>query len=494
MQVGIKMNSKVKIKNLDFSYKEQGSQLKNINLEIESGKCMVLIGKSGCGKSSLTRTINGLIPNFYHGTINGKVFLDGIDIRRLKSWELGKYTGNVFQDPRSQFFANEVGGEIAFGCENAGLSHEEINYRVHKSAKDMEIENILETSIYTLSYGMRQKVAIAAAKAMEPDVYIFDEPSANLDVASTRLFAQILKGLKESGKSIIIAEHRLYYLNGIADQYVLMKQGKIERYFTQQEIDALSELDLNQIGLRTPELEALKRNKVANIVKKEHSLKVSNITKTIQNKTILHNINFSFYAQEIIALIGNNGAGKSTFGKILAGVAKETSGNVMLREKILKAKKRRGYIWYIPQDLDSQLFGESLLDELLTGLKPEESLKKKAEQILVDLDLRELKDRHPSTLSGGQKQRLALGVAMMYDAEIIILDEPTSGLDGSNMLRVGAILRKMNEQGTKFIIISHDVEFIMNTCDRVIKMEQGQITEDYFIRSSVELLHSMEVV
>ena len=488
------MNSKVKIKNLSFSYEEHDSQLKNIDIDIESGNCIVLIGKSGCGKSSLTRTINGLIPNFYKGTINGQVFLDGIDICQLKSWELGKRTGNVFQDPRSQFFANEVGGEIAFGCENAGLSHEKIKYRVHKSAKDMDIENILENSIYTLSYGMRQKVAIAAAKAMDPDVYIFDEPSANLDVTSTRLLAQILKELKKSGKSIIIAEHRLYYLKGIADQYVLMKQGNIERYFTQQEIDALSKQDLNQIGLRTPELEALKRNMVANVRKTEHSLKVTNITKTIQNKTILHNINFSFCAQEIIALIGNNGAGKSTLGKIMAGVVKETSGNVILREKILKTKKRREHIWYIPQDLDSQLFGESLLDELLTGLKPEEALKKKAEEILVELDLQELKDKHPSTLSGGQKQRLALGVAMMYDAEIIILDEPTSGLDGTNMLRVGAILRRMNEQGTKFIIISHDVEFIMNTCDRVIKMEQGQIIEDYFIQSSMEVLHSMEVV
>lgn len=157
------MENKIKINNINFSYRGNDKQLTDINLTILSGQCLAIVGKSGCGKSTLTRVINGLIPSFYQGYLDGDVFIDDKNLGELNTWEIGSFVGNVFQDPRSQFFANEVAGEIAFGCENLGLSHNEIVDRVHKSAKEMNILELLNTSIYTLSYGMRQRVAICSA-------------------------------------------------------------------------------------------------------------------------------------------------------------------------------------------------------------------------------------------------------------------------------------------------------------------------------------------
>lgn len=241
------MENKIKINNINFSYRGNDKQLTDINLTILSGQCLAIVGKSGCGKSTLTRVINGLIPSFYQGYLDGDVFIDDKNIGELNTWEIGSFVGNVFQDPRSQFFANEVAGEIAFGCENLGLSHNEIVDRVHKSAKEMNVLDLLNTSIYTLSYGMRQRVAICSAKAMQPDIYVFDEPSANLDLKSTYQFAKLIQKLKKEGKTIIIVEHRLFYLNLIVDNYIFMVDGKIKKNYTSDEFNNISSKELNDI-------------------------------------------------------------------------------------------------------------------------------------------------------------------------------------------------------------------------------------------------------
>lgn len=486
------MENKIKINNINFSYRGNDKQLTDINLTILSGQCLAIVGKSGCGKSTLTRVINGLIPSFYQGYLDGDVFIDDKNIGELNTWEIGSFVGNVFQDPRSQFFANEVAGEIAFGCENLGLSHNEIVDRVHKSAKEMNVLDLLNTSIYTLSYGMRQRVAICSAKAMQPDIYVFDEPSANLDLKSTYQFAKLIQKLKKEGKTIIIVEHRLFYLNLIVDNYIFMVDGKIKKNYTSDEFNNISSKELNDIGLRSLHFEDIFLDGFTNQSTQGYkSFEISGISKKYVKNLLLNNISFKFDSNEIIALIGSNGVGKSTLGKICSGIQKETTGEICLEDKPIKRKRRLEKIWYIPQDLDSQLFGEDLVDELVTGLKDKEKHVEKAEAILKKLGLFELKNQHPSTLSGGQKQRLVLGVAMMRNISVVILDEPTSGLDYESMEQVAKLIREQRDLGTKFLIISHDIEFIAKISERVIKIEDGRITEDYYLKDINTLLNSM---
>lgn len=484
------MDTLITVKDFSYSYDKKNYQLKNLNLNIQQGEVVVLIGKSGCGKSSITRAINGLIPYFYGGKLNGEVQIDGKPLSNLQSWEIAELTGNVFQDPRSQFFASEVAGEIAFGCENHGFTHEEIVQKVNDAAEQMEIKSLLMNSIHTLSYGMRQKVAIASAQALEPAIYIMDEPSANLDIESTKVFAQMIKKLKDLGKTIIIAEHRLYYLHGLANRYLYIENGQLVRELTSKELVALDSYSLRKMGLRAIDLYNLKPKIERTINKDSHVLKIENISKKIKGMQILKDISFQCHQHEIVALIGPNGAGKSTLGKILSGLQKSSSGKILIDKQKVR-KERPMPIWYIPQDLDSQLFGEDLLDELLTGFKEDDSLTKKAEDILEELALYQFVEKHPSTLSGGQKQRLALGVALIYDVPIIVLDEPTSGLDGENMHRVSKILREISKKGKTIIIITHDVEFALNTCTRAIRLQDGKLTDDFIISSTEYLLEKM---
>ena len=206
------MGRYINIKNLSFSYGNHKEELKNINLSIHAGEVVVITGPSGSGKSTITRLVNGLVPRFYGGEIRGSLEIEGLKVSGSTFYERGRLVGNVFQDPRSQFFSNEVAGEIAFGCENYGYSHDRIVAQVERSAAEIGITSILEDKVRSLSYGMRQKVAIASAEAMEPEIYVMDEPSANLDIEATYQLSQIIGRLKEQGKTIVITEHRLYYL------------------------------------------------------------------------------------------------------------------------------------------------------------------------------------------------------------------------------------------------------------------------------------------
>lgn len=487
------MQQKIQIKNVSFSYQNDNRQLDNIDLTISKGDCVAVVGSSGCGKSTLTRLINGLIPSFFQGNLEGKISIDNTNLQELSSWEIGAMVGNVFQDPRSQFFSNEVAGEIAFGCENLGLSHEQIIERVNKTVNEMHIEDLLNTSIYKLSYGMRQKVAICSAKAMEPDIYVLDEPSANLDLKSTYLLAELIQFLKDKGKTILIAEHRLFYLNGIVDKYIFMKNGKITDKYSAKQMQQKGSKSLNNHGLRSLNFEDISVPKVKNMnISTTSSFETLNLSKSFGKKTLLNDICFKYNKNEIIALVGQNGVGKSTLGKMLAGLIKETSGKVLLDQRKKSCKKRIGDIWYIPQDLDSQLFGESLVDELTTGLDDSKDNIVKAEKILDKLGLLAFKDKHPATLSGGQKQRLVLGVAMMRKVPMIILDEPTSGLDFNSMEKVKDLIKEQKKNGTKFLIISHDIEFIARSCDRILKLDNGKIKEDYYLNKIEDLLESMD--
>lgn len=219
---------------------------------------------------------------------------------------------------------------------------------------------------------------------------------------------------------------------------------------------------------------------------------VKNISKKYKNNFVLKDVSLKFDSNETIALVGINGTGKSTLGKIYSGIQNQTDGEIKINGLKANKKMRLSKVWYIPQDLDSQLFGEDLMDELLTGLKNREDYITKAEELLKKVGLFDIRDKHPATLSGGQKQRLVLCVAMLRETPFIILDEPTSGLDFRSMDKVGRLIKEEQKKGTKFLIISHDIEFIAKTCDRLVKLENGIITEDFYIDNIGQLLIAME--
>ena len=220
----------IELKNITFSYerREQGG-LRNINLTVKNGECILLCGRSGCGKTTITRLVNGLIPRFYDGELTGQVVIDGKDIADLTMYEISEKVGSVFQNPRTQFFNTDSDSEIAFGLENQGMPTEELRQRVETTAADLEIQSLRNRSLHALSGGEKQKVAFASVYAMNPDIYLLDEPSSNLDMDAIQDLRKHLKLVKQQGKTILIAEHRLYYLMDVVDRIVYMEQGQIAR-------------------------------------------------------------------------------------------------------------------------------------------------------------------------------------------------------------------------------------------------------------------------
>ena len=252
----------IEFKHVSFSYDLNSEQedtketddLHDINLTVNDGECILLCGKSGCGKSTLTRLVNGLAPHFYPGKLTGEVLLDGRDISKMPMYETASFVGSVFQNPRTQFFNVDTDSEIAFGVENQALPREQIGEKVEAATKDLEIENLRGRNIFSLSGGEKQKIAFASVYAMNPSVYLLDEPSSNLDMETVAALRTHLKRLKAQGKTVLIVEHRLYYLMGIADRIVVFDEGQIKKVYFAKEFLTLTDEERNLMGLRTTDL------------------------------------------------------------------------------------------------------------------------------------------------------------------------------------------------------------------------------------------------
>lgn len=475
----------IEFKDVSFQY-EQGSskgKIENINLTIHDGEVVLICGESGCGKTTLTRLINGLIPHYYEGTLTGQTLVEGVDVKNVSLYALSGVVGSVFQNPRTQFFTVDTTSEIAFGCENLGIDAEEINSRIERTVDELKIENLLNRSLFALSGGEKQKIACASVSAMEPSILVLDEPSSNLDIRSIRELKNVLKKWKSQGKTIVIAEHRLYYLMDIADRVLLMQDGHIKENHSVSDFRKKSTDELHTLGLRTLQSEDFSRmQSVVSATKQlyirdfEASYKDSSSRKKKKQK-VLDISDLMIPQGSVVGVIGNNGAGKTTFANNLCGLLQTGKGCMSMDGKTYMANQRLKVCYMVMQDVNHQLFTESVLDEIMLSLDntDEEKAMLEAERIMENLHISEFKEAHPMSLSGGQKQRVAIASAIASDKQVIIFDEPTSGLDYQHMKKVAENLRELSSLGKTLFIVTYDPELIAECCNYFVFIENGKV-------------------
>ncbi|MCR4960948.1 MAG: energy-coupling factor ABC transporter ATP-binding protein [Lachnospiraceae bacterium] len=455
--------------NVSFKYTKEQESLKNINLTVNDGDVVLVCGPSGCGKSTLVRCVNGLIPHFYHGELTGKVTVGDIDVSQTTLRKLSRHVGTVFQNPRSQFFNVDTTSELAFGCENFGMDPGEIEERINRMVNRHDLSKLMDRSIFKLSGGEKQKIACASIAVEPVDVIILDEPSANLDYKGICELQKMIAAWKEEHKTVLIAEHRIAYLFPYITRALLMNSGEIVKEYTASEIKGLSEEELHSLGLRAEDNQDPARAAVEGIktLRGSQKMLLSDMKYAYRGEKPVFDIpKMEIPTGEIVGIVGANGAGKSTFLRCLCGMERKCKATLSVGNEVRKNKKRRQSIYMVMQDVNHQLFTDSVLEEVMISQDKED--KEAALAILRTLDLEEFADKHPLALSGGQKQRVAIASAIASERDIILFDEPTSGLDYYHMVQVSEILKQLKDKGRTVIIVTHDVELIKRACTVVI--------------------------
>lgn len=481
----------IEFKNVSFTYQGEADQngIEDIDLTISDGEVILLTGPSGCGKTTITRLINGLIPHYHEGNLTGEVLINGKNVSKVPIYETAQCVGTVFQNPRSQFFNVDTTSELAFALENQGVPEEEIMERIEKQVEVFKMESLINRSIFKLSGGEKQKIACASISVASPDIIVLDEPSSNLDSESIQDLQQMISVWKQEGRTIIIAEHRLYFLRELADRMLVMKDGVIISEYSSEQLKRLNASEVYRMGIRPLRLNTISYNLKTGSYNKDKYI-ISDFCFLYKDKK--HGINIpaaEIPQNSVVAIIGHNGAGKSTFARCLCGLEKACKGKIKIQDTVFRNKDRLKNCYMVMQDVNHQLFTESVLDEVLLSMEErkdlsEEEKVKEAEEILSDLDLLQIKELHPMSLSGGQKQRVAIASALASKREIILFDEPTSGLDLEHMIQVAEHLQKLQKMGKTVFVITHDLELILNCCNYVIQFERGEIAKQYQLNES----------
>ena len=474
----------IRFEDVSFHYGGQrgtGEGVDHLNLRVAPGELVVLVGRSGCGKTTVTRLINGLAPHFYEGVVEGAVYVNDVCVTTSDLSKTHALVGSVFQNPKSQFFNVDTTGELAFGCENQALPREEIHARVMQTCEDMKLHALMNRNIFDLSGGEKQQIACGSAYAAQPLVFVLDEPSSNLDRKAIRRLHDMLVRVKDQGRTVVVSEHRIYYLMDVADRIIYMDDGYIVAEYTPDELRALSEDELHSLGLRTPDLEDLRgssgvtggKGEVA--VSSKPSVEAVDLSCYRGGNQIIDIERLALPENSVIALIGDNGCGKSTLSEALCGVV-PSNGSVAFDGEFFSNKQRSHRSFMVMQDVNRQLFSETVLEEVMLNSDISEA---DARAILEQLDLGDTVNRHPASLSGGQKQRVAIASALCAGKDIVFYDEPTSGLDRAGMERFAALLKSMRDRVKTQVIVTHDPELIMQSCTHALRMDNGRVTGLY---------------
>ena len=468
----------IKLNNVNFSYavdvysdvqktEKQLESIKNISLSVNKGEVVLLTGSSGCGKTTILRLINGLIPAYYHGNLKGSVLIDGRDGFGISLIERAAIMGTVFQDPRAQFFSVDTTNELAFACENQGIAEDDIYKRIDETVDRFSMQDLMDRNIFELSGGEKQKIACASIDVKNPKIILMDEPSSNLDTEAIEKLKEVISIWKSQGKTIVISEHRINYIWDITDRMYVLESGEIIKSFEAHEMKKLNNQELEKRGLRSKILEDPMNARIkAEIGHLDQDILLRELSLKRGRKQIFHIDDMKIPIGKITAIVGYNGRGKTTLLRCLAGLEKSCKGNIVFRGKIYRPKAMKNLAYLVTQDVNHQLFTESVLEEVF--ISDSEKNWDKDMDILKRLNLDKESDRHPMSLSGGQKQRVAVACAIASEKEILLFDEPTSGLDYTNMYELAKQFVRLCQMGKTVLIVTHDSELIRTCCEKII--------------------------
>lgn len=480
----------IDVASLSFSYVseltgDRVEALKDVDLSADAGSLTLVCGASGCGKSTLMKALTGLVPQMTPGELDGVVRINGRNLADVALTDVGHLCSSVFQNPRTQFFCDTVAEELAFCGENYGRERATLRQQSERAAKLMGISHLLERKLATLSGGQLQKVALACALASGAPVLLADEPTSNLDPAAISEVRAALKVLKEQGLTIVVVEHRLHFLRGLADQVLLMEGGRVTRRWNGAEFFSMGQAQRRSLGLRTlvdpgpPETwvgqgqagrqeKQVGRQENREATPSQVRLSCRGLSFAYGDSPVFEGLDADFPAGQITCIAGANGVGKTTLVRVLCGLAAPSLGTISLDGVPASRKTRRSACALVMQDTGRQLFSDTLAGELTIGASHASG--QSGEQLLADFDLANLGERHPLSLSGGQKQRLVIAAARATGRPIVILDEPTSGVDARHLDSITATLRRIADEGAAVVVVTHDGEFAAACADRLITL------------------------
>lgn len=485
------------VENLSFRYRDrQGAALNAISFAACAGEILLIAGASGCGKTTLIRCINGLIPRSYKGELTGRVLIHGEDTAKMKLSAISQKVGTVLQDPERQILGTKVLNEVAFGLENLGLPREEIIQRAEEALAHLKIAHLRDRDTFLLSGGEKQKVALAGVLAMRPSILLLDEPLASLDPASAAETLDAVRALADEGMTVLMVEHRLEDVLRIHPERVMyIAEGQI-RYLGS--VDGLSHV-VNYHEIKLPAEQIVQRARhdpapagirilpgaAAQTSSEEALVRFENVAFGYESEAeVLHGINLEIKRGDVIAVLGPNGAGKTTFVKHAIGLLKPKSGRVLVNGKdtreasVAEIASTLGYVFQSPSHM---LFAPTVREELAFGpsnLKhPRDQIEKEVKKALQIVNLSEYEQDPPLALSFGQQKRVSIAAILAMRSRILVMDEPTAGQDYQNYMNfMDAILQLPGFEAVMFI--THDVDLAVIYANRVLLMADGRLVAD----------------
>lgn len=497
----------------------------DVSLSINEGEIVLITGPSGAGKTTLCSMLNRIVPESYGGDISGKIFIEGADISQYTIGQMAFISGLLFQDPSGQLTSATVGDEIAFGPENKGLPVDKINSLVDEYIGYVNMQKFIKRPPQALSGGQQQSIVYASVLAMEPEIYILDEPTSNLDPLGSDLVFRLMKKVAtDKKKTAIIVEHKLEKIIDMVDRIIIMDKGKIA--FNGTPKDVLSHYkELSQIGVEVPQIDQIINrineekgyNLPAPITLSEGVNELKSILpeklpvdamqavgRTFKEPRkfdkpiievkdlhfyynpeveILHGINMDIYDGEFLSIVGQNGSGKTTIVKTFNGLHKPTGGSVIVKgvdTKNATVAKLSRSVGYCFQNPDHQIFSSVVRDELTYGPKnvgmPQEEIVKIVDEVAKMIGIEDILDENPYNLSKGQRQQIAVAAILTMQPDVIVVDEPTTGQDPRQSHQMMDMVKKLNtDYGKTIVVITHDMSIAAEYSDRIITMHNGTI-------------------